>query len=161
MPKRLSNAQRERFLSGRHVAVLVTIGTDGRPVPTPIWYLYRDGLFYLRTAADAAKVENIRRDGRVSICIQDERAPYRAVVVHGTAEVREGLDWLAVEMPRHYLGLIGSIGYRITARRAIEQDPDVALVVRPERVASFDYAAETPLVGRVWLLLRRMLPPWL
>ena len=161
MPARLSSAQRERFLAGRHVAVLVTIAADGRPVPTPIWYRYRDGLFYFRTATDAVKAQNIRRDPRVSICIQDERPPYKAVVVQGTAEVREGLDWLSKEMPRRYLGFVGSIGYRLTARHVIEHSPDATLVVRPERVLSFDYSAEMPLIGRLWLLLRRVLPPWL
>ena len=161
MPARLSSAQRERFLAGRHVAVLVTIAPDGRPVPTPIWYLYRDGLFYFRTAGNAVKTENIRRDPRVSICIQDERPPYKAVIVQGTAEVREGLDWLDQEIPQHYLGAVGAFGYRQTARQQVEHGPEVALVVRPERITSFDFSADTPLFGRLWLLLRRVLPPWI
>jgi PPOX class probable F420-dependent enzyme len=89
MPARMSKSQRDAILTGRHVAVLVTIAPDGSPVPTPIWYLYRDGLFWSRTAGDAVKATNIRRDPRVSICIQDERPPYRSVVVHGRAEVRD------------------------------------------------------------------------
>jgi len=161
MPNRLSRAQRDRFLAGRHVAVLVTIGPDGRPVPTPIWYLYRDGLLYFRTAADAIKTQNVRRDARVSVCVQDERPPYKALVVHGTADVQEAPAWLGERLPRHYLGLIGSIGYRMAAREQVEQGPEVALVVHPERVTSVDFSAETPLVGRLWLVLRRVLPPWL
>ena len=38
MPHRLSKAEWERFLRGRHVGVLGTIGKDGQPVLTPIWY---------------------------------------------------------------------------------------------------------------------------
>src|SRR3990170_2448844 len=102
MPARMSKRERERFLAGRHVAVLVTIGNDGCPVPTPIWYLYRDGLLYFRTDSDAAKVENIRRDPHVAVCVQDERAPYKAVIVQGAAEVREEPPWLPRAMPRHY-----------------------------------------------------------
>src|SRR5438132_12922549 len=55
MPARLSKSRREQFLSGRRVAVLTTIGSDGAPCATPIWYFYRDGLFYFRTAGDAIK----------------------------------------------------------------------------------------------------------
>ena len=161
MPTRLSTIQREQFLSGRHVAVLVTICADGSPLPTPIWYLYRDGVFYFRTASDAIKTDNIRRDPRVSICIQDERAPYKSVTVLGTAEIADSLDWLGSEIPRHYLGFVGAIGYRSVARAQIEQGPEVALVVRPERMTSSDFAAETPIAGRIWLLFKRMLPPWL
>ncbi len=43
----------------------------------------------------------------------------------------------------------------------MEQSAEVTLVVRPERVFTQDFAAETPLVGRLWLLAKRLLPPWL
>jgi PPOX class probable F420-dependent enzyme len=157
----MSRAERERFLRGRHIAVLVTLDAEGRPVPTPIWYAFRDGAFYFRTADSAEKKANVRRDPRVSVCIQDERPPYRAVVVYGTAEVLAGEEWLADALPRRYLGAVGAIGYRMSAREAIEQGPEVTMVMRPERYASFDFAKETPLAGRAWLLVKRVLPPWL
>ncbi len=161
MPRRFSREEQERFLAGRHVAVLVTVGPDGAPVPTPIWYLYRDGRFYFRTERHAVKTKNIQRDARVSICIQDERAPYKAVIAYGTAEIGSGLDWLGQAMPRHYLGFVGGIGYQRTAQNQIERGPEVALVVQPLRFVSFDFTTETPLAGRLWLLLKRVLPPWL
>ena len=161
MPARMSKSQRERFLRGRHVAVLVTLAVDGTPVPTPIWYLYRDGRFYFRTAASAVKTENVRRDPRVSICVQDERPPYKAVVAHGTAQIEQQLDWLDRVVPRHYLGFVGAMGYEATARQAVEQGPEITLVVRPERWTTFDFAAETPWYGRLWLFAKRLLPPWL
>ncbi len=161
MPARLSQSQRGQFLAGRHVAVLVTVGPDGSPVPTPVWYLFRDGVFYFRTASDAIKTTNVRRDPRVSICVQDERPPYRAVIARGTAEVVQSSDWLAREMPRHYLGALGAMGYRAAARARVEQGPEVTLRVRPERYTTSDFSAETPAIGRVWLRLKRFLPAWL
>ena len=160
MPARMSRLERERFLSGRHVAVLVTNGVDGHPVPTPIWYLYREGAFHFRTEEGAVKTKNIRRDSRVSVCVQDERPPYKAVVAYGNAEVHKKLDWLS-EIPHHYLGLIGGIGYERTAQHQIEQGPEVALVLHPDRYVTTDFGSETPLVGRLWLFAKRVLPPWL
>ena len=160
MPTRMSPAQRDRFLGGRHVAVLVTNGADGHAVPTPIWYLYRDGTFYFRTEHGAIKTQNILRDPKVSVCVQDERAPYKAVIAYGNAEVREKLDWLAA-IPRHYLGFVGAAGYNRTAQHEIEHGPEVALVLRPQRFTTFDFAGDTPLAGRLWLLAKRVLPPWL
>jgi PPOX class probable F420-dependent enzyme len=157
----LTRSQREKFLAGRHVAVLVTVGPDGAPVSTPIWYLWRDGAFYFRTASNAIKTENVRRDPRVSVCVQDERAPYRSLVATGQAQVAEAKDWLASDMPRHYLGMVGAMGYRAAAREAIEQGDEVAIVVRPERITTSDFTADTPFAGRVWLLVKRVLPPWL
>jgi PPOX class probable F420-dependent enzyme len=160
MPARLSRKQRERLFAGRHVAVLATIGADGVPVPTPIWYLYRDGQFYFRTEEHAVKTENIRRDPRVSICIQDERAPYRYAIVYGAAQLVEAQPWLARDLPRHYLGAIGAVGYRSAAEQ-IERGPEVTLVVRPERITTTDFTPDTPVYGRAWLALKRVLPPWL
>lgn len=161
MPTRLSERQREKFLGRRHPAVLVTLDAAGASIPTPIWYLHRDGVFYFRTADNAVKTQNVRRDPRVSICIQDERPPYRAVIVHGTAVVSHEQTWLADEMPRHYLGRVGALGYRAAAREHIEGGPEVTLLVRPSRITSFDFASDTPAVGRLWLLLKRILPAWI
>ncbi len=161
MPARLSKTQRERFLGGRHVAVLVTNGADGTPVPSPIWYAYRGGKFYFRTAGDAVKLDNVRRDAKVSVCVQDERPPYKAVIAYGTGEITEPADWLAKEMPKRYLGMIGAMGYESSAREQIESSGEVTLVVTPKRWASFDFSAETPVYGRWWLVLKRVLPPWL
>ena len=161
MPRKLSTQEQERFLAGRHVAVLVTLAPGGEPVPTPIWYLYRDGRFYFRTGAEAIKTRNARRDPRVSICIQDERPPYRAIVVRGTAEVSEGSLGLAEEMPQRYLGFLGALGYRRGVRQQVEQGEEVTIIVTPTKITSLDYTPETPLVGRLWFLLKRFLPPWL
>ena len=48
MPRRLPPPDVERFLRGRHIAILTTINADGTPLQTPVWYLYRDGLLYIR-----------------------------------------------------------------------------------------------------------------
>ena len=160
MPARLSKRERERFLDGRHVAVLITIGEDGVPVPSPIWYAHRDGALYFRTSDDSVKVRNVRRDPRVSVCVQDERPPYRAVTIYGRAEMAPSEKWLEEELPRRYLGMVGAMGYR-SASAQIEQGPEVTLVVRPERATSFDFSSDTPWFGRAWLVVKRVLPSWL
>ncbi len=160
MPSRMSRDRRTKFLGGRHVAVLVTNGEDGVPVPGPIWYVFRDGAFYFRTAAEAVRTKNVERDPRVSVCVQDERAPYRAVIAYGRARVEAPSAWLAEEMPKRYLGFVGAMGYR-AAEENIQSGPEVTLVVTPGRYASFDFSAETPWFGRIWLVAKRVLPPWL
>ena len=73
MPERMSRAKWERFLADRRVAVLATLGPDREPVLTPIWYLYRDGLLYMRTGRESVKARNVSRDPRVTVCVKDER----------------------------------------------------------------------------------------
>lgn len=160
MPARLSKQARDRFLRGRHVAVLVTLNEDGSPQPAPIWYLYRDGVFFFRTAEDAVRTKNIRRDPRVSICVQDERAPYKSVIARGKAAFGEAHEGLGRDMPRHYLGMVGGIAYK-SARAQIEQGAEITLTVRPDGYLTQDFSSDTPWYGRIWLLAKRVLPPWL
>ena len=161
MPKRMSRRERERFLAGRHVAVLATLAPDGQPVLTPIWYLYRDGLLYMRTGVESLKARNISRDPRVTVCVQDERAPYRSLTLYGRASIEAEEEGLAAAIARHYLGAAGGAAYLRVASQAVEQSAEVTLVVRPERVLTQDFSPETPFVGRLWLLAKRLLPPWL
>ena len=139
MPKRLSRQEIERFLCGRHVAVLGTLGEDGAPVLTPIWYLFDGGQILMRTDAAGAKTRNIERDPRVSVCVQDERAPYKSVTAYGTATVEPAREDLATRMPRHYLGFIGE--HRLPARRRGSRS------ARPRGSDARDHAVEVPDAG--------------
>ncbi|MCH8814055.1 MAG: PPOX class F420-dependent oxidoreductase [Chloroflexi bacterium] len=161
MPRKLSKSEREAFLRGRHVCVLSTIGPDGKPVLTPIWYLYRNGQILMRTGSQAIKTLNISRDPRITICVQDERPPYKSVTISGTASIESQQPGLGPLIARHYLGALGGAVYMRIARSAIEESEEVTLVVTPERFVTQDFSPEMPLIGRVWLLMKRILPPWL
>ena len=159
MPHRLPPPQVERFLHGRHVAVLTTSNPDGTPLQTPVWYHYRDGVIFVRTNSRSGKCRNIRRDPRVSLCVQDERPPYRGVTVTGTASIEPDAAELSARMSRHYLGAIAGFFYmRLRTRNQIEEDPDAILVIQPDRKNGWDYRPQTPFVGRIWLALKRLLP---
>jgi PPOX class probable F420-dependent enzyme len=160
MPKRLSRAEWGRFLKGRHVAVLGTIGTKGEPVLTPIWYLFRGGKLLMRTGKTSKKARNIQRDPRVTVCVQDERPPYASVTIYGAATVAPEEAGLGLKIARRYLGAIGGAAYMKVAAEAIEQEGgEVTLVITPERALTQDFSAETPIYGRAWLMLKRILPP--
>jgi PPOX class probable F420-dependent enzyme len=88
-----------------HLAKLGTINPDGAPHLTPIWYLH-DGVYLVMvTRAGSRKVRNIRRDPRVTVCIDRPTPPYAGVVVQGTALLEEvAYQELAVPMAVRYLG---------------------------------------------------------
>ena len=158
MPKRLNGEQKKRFLEGRHVAVLATIGPEGQPVLTPIWYLYEGGRVLMRTSRDSVKARNIERDPRVTVCVQDEAAPYKSVTIHGTAVLEgERLD-LGAKIARHYLGLVGGMAYQRVAADEVQRGEEVTIAVTPEKVLTQDFSEETPLVGKAWLRLKKVLP---
>jgi PPOX class probable F420-dependent enzyme len=157
----MSRAEWERFLAQRRIAVLATLGSDGEPVLTPIWYLYRDGLLYMRTGRESIKARNVSRNPRVTVCVQDERPPYRSVTVYGRASIEEAEEELDAVIARRYLGAVAGAAYLRTGREAMEQSAEVTVVMRPDRVLTQDFSADTPLTARLWLLGKRLLPPWL
>ena len=161
MPKRLSKAEWERFLRGRRVGVLGTIGKDGQPVLTPIWYLYRDGKLLMRTARESVKAHNILRDPRVSLCVQDERPPYASVTVYGQATIEGEIAGLAYDIAKRYLGTVAGRAYLQVAAESVQQGGEVTLAVTPEKALTQDFSSETPLYAGLWLKAKRFLPPWL
>jgi PPOX class probable F420-dependent enzyme len=69
-------------------AMLATTRADGRPHVVPIWYdLDDDGSILFNTGVRSLKGRTIRRDGRVALCVQDERPPFSFVSINGTAEI--------------------------------------------------------------------------
>lgn len=82
--------ERDAFLRTTHHAIVATIGTDGAPQVTPNWYLWDGEAFLISTLDWTVKVRNVRRDPRVTLCIDPgvRRANY--VQVAGLAEVIAG-----------------------------------------------------------------------
>jgi hypothetical protein len=64
------------------VIEVVTVDPDGDLRETPVWFVLLEGAAYLRTSR-SRWLENIRRDPKVVIRIQDEEFPLLAHAVEG------------------------------------------------------------------------------
>lgn len=81
---RMSREEIDAFLSSVGSCKLACLEPDGSPYIVPVGYFYRDGGFYLGGRGRAAWGAYLRRDGRVSLSI--EQADKR-VQVKGNAEL--------------------------------------------------------------------------
>ena len=76
------------FLRPRHHAILLTTRRDGRPQSSPnTCGVDAEGRIVISTYPERAKVHNIRRDPRVSVCVLSDEWNGPWVQVDGTAEV--------------------------------------------------------------------------
>jgi PPOX class probable F420-dependent enzyme len=77
-----------RFLTvGGRLATVPTVRPDGRPHAVSIWFIL-DGEEVVFTAWHASvKVANLRRDGRLTLCVADHRPPYAYVAIEGVAAI--------------------------------------------------------------------------
>ncbi|HEM46223.1 MAG TPA: PPOX class F420-dependent oxidoreductase [Alphaproteobacteria bacterium] len=85
---------------------LATVMEDGCPQSTPVWVDYDGKHVVVNTTLDRQKYENLERDPRVSISIQDPDDPYRYLEVRGrVAETTEdGAEQHIDALARRYLG---------------------------------------------------------
>ena len=76
------------FIRPRHHAILLTTRKDGRPQSSPnTCGVDADGRIVISTYPERAKVANIRRDPRVSVCVLSDEFGGAWVQVDGVAEV--------------------------------------------------------------------------
>jgi PPOX class probable F420-dependent enzyme len=100
----------KEIIRGGALGHLVTLGADGGPQVTCVWVgIEGDDLLTAHLNPSQRKVENVRRDPRVSISFEgsEVRPPgmQEYVVVHGRASVEEGgAAELLQELAHTYLG---------------------------------------------------------
>jgi PPOX class probable F420-dependent enzyme len=96
------------LLERPRTAKLATTRKDGRPHIAPIWIAVDDdGAIIFTTGADSLKGRSIRRDPRISMCVDDDRPPFSFVILEGTAEITEDSDEMlraATRIGGRYMG---------------------------------------------------------
>ncbi|MFE3261310.1 PPOX class F420-dependent oxidoreductase [Nocardia sp. NPDC059091] len=104
----LSDQRVRDFLTeGTRTGKLAFVASDGRPLVAPVWFILEGDEIVFNTGKDTAKGRSIRRDGRLSLCVDVSAPPYSFVQVQGVAEVSEDPDELlrtATDIAARYMG---------------------------------------------------------
>ncbi len=74
-------------------ASLATIGADGFPQLTEIWFLHDDGELKLSLNDARLKTRNLHKRPQCSLLLLDLHNPYRYVEVRGTARIEPDADY--------------------------------------------------------------------
>ncbi|TDH53672.1 PPOX class F420-dependent oxidoreductase [Mycobacterium eburneum] len=90
----MSDAEITEFVATSRTGTLATIGRDGQPHLTAMWYGVVDGEIWLETKAKSQKAVNLRRDPRVSFLIEGGHTydTLRGVSFEGVAEIVDDPD---------------------------------------------------------------------
>jgi len=112
----MSKAEIGRFLmQGTFTGKLGTIKKDGSSHVVPFWFVLDNrnsrgqiGDIILTTGDTSVKAQNIQRDNRVSICVDDQIPPFSFVIIFGSAKIqpykqKEVLKW-ATKIAERYMG---------------------------------------------------------
>jgi PPOX class probable F420-dependent enzyme len=138
----MSKAEIGRFImKGTFTGKLATVKEDGSSHVVPIWFVLekkksrdRIGNIIFTTGSTSVKANNIRRDNRISICIDDQIPLFPFVTIFGTAKIypykqKEVLKW-ATEIAERYMGKSNAEAY---GRRNSEEGL-VLVRIKPTRI---------------------------
>ncbi len=161
-----ASADLERFLAEDHIAVMSYLRADGRPNQVPLWFTYRDGTMWFNVETGSAKHRALRKDPRVCVTVQDERPPYRAVIIEGTVElVDAGQDRaMSMDMAVHYFGRLGAKAYQQMYEESDTGAGTTTLRLHPTEVKGFDNSRAIGKGLLAFARIRHRLPiprPWL
>jgi PPOX class probable F420-dependent enzyme len=126
----------ERFLAERRNVVLGAIRKDGAPQLNPMWFYWNGEVFYISTTRTRFKYNHLKRDPRVSLCI-DDATGFKTVIVEGRAEIVETDIWGPTRMIVEKYVDPAQVDARLARLRT---EPRVLLVIRPEKWVSWDLA---------------------
>jgi PPOX class probable F420-dependent enzyme len=130
----------DAFLNVTRHAVMGTNRIDGSPQLSPVWYLYREGKFYTSVGDRSAKCINLRRDNRVTLCVDGVYPDARYIVIYGTVEIESGQSEWREDTEK-------AIAYRYhdsseEAERYLSEVSrygSVMLIVSPQKILSGNY----------------------
>jgi PPOX class probable F420-dependent enzyme len=139
---KMSDEEVDAFLHERRPMSLCTINHDGSIHAVAMWYGFLEGAIAFETKAKSQKVQNLRRDKRLTVMVEDGTAyeELRGVELSGWGEViddRDELFKVGVSVFERYYG-----PYNDEMAPFVEQmlNKRVAVRLHTDRVVSWDHS---------------------
>ncbi len=135
----LADARVQAFLAGKEVVVLATVGSDGAPRATPMWFLHAPDALFMISVDDTQKVRDLRRDPRGAV-VAEATTPAGAI---SGVTVRGRVEFLPESAERRLLAERFLTKYhprleRLWGGRAMPPDR-VLFRIAPERLRSWGF----------------------
>jgi PPOX class probable F420-dependent enzyme len=83
-----------RDLLDGQFATLATVGPDGRPQLSEVWFLAEDDTVSLSLNSSRQKTKNLRANPAATVFLLDIAAPYRYLEIRGDAEIVADDDYV-------------------------------------------------------------------
>jgi PPOX class probable F420-dependent enzyme len=112
-------------------ATLATIGPDGRPQLSEVWFLADGDEIGLSLNTSRQKTRNLRANPAVNLFILDPQGPYRYLEIRGDAEVTPDDDYA-------YATKLGAKYNADLTRRDQPGQSRVAVTIKPVRINAVD-----------------------
>ena len=136
MVRRMTQEEYRGFLLDRaRTATLATVRADGRPHAAPIWFDLDGDTLVFTTGESTVKGRNMRKDPRVSLCIDEEDPPFHFVLIEGLTDLAAGgpdLLYWATRLGGRYMGADRADEYG----RSNAVEGELLVRVKPRRIVA-------------------------
>ncbi|MCW2784328.1 MAG: pyridoxamine 5-phosphate oxidase [Marmoricola sp.] len=139
----MSDAELAEFLEANTKVQVATIGPEGEPHLTTLFYVLEDGKLGFWTYGRSQKILNLRRDPRITCLVEDgtDYFELRGATITGTARLVEDYDEilaLGSKVAKVLAGGLdlGEFGDEIVKKQALKR---VAVIVEPTKIATWDH----------------------
>ncbi len=136
----MSDAERDDFLAAERTCRVASVGRDGSPHVTPLWFAWDGAALWLTSIVRSQRWADLQRDNRVSVIV-DAGGPFselRGVELRGAAEVvgevpRTGEPVPALEEPERLFA------DKYAGGRVHHDGRHAWLRVTPAKIVSWDF----------------------
>lgn len=130
---------RNEFLKSQKILRLATIGKNKMPHIVPVWYKYSEKKFHIGTNTRTQKAINIKKNKRVSCCIDvGINAPeIYGVMIQGNADLileNNKVKRLAKKILLRYFNTLDN-----KSAKELLDDTDCIIEIIPEKFSVWDY----------------------
>jgi hypothetical protein len=134
----MTHEEAENFLALPLIAKLSSHNKDGTIHTVPIWFRYQEGEILLGSQEISQKIQNIKRDSRVTVLVDTTKPRLKGVIIYGNAELQyEDVIPTRTSIFEKYLGPDDAPGL---AKKLASTWTPVVIRIKPDKIISFDYS---------------------
>ena len=129
----------KEFLKSQKILRLATIDSSGNPHIVPVWYMYANEKFYIGTNTKTKKAKNIKKNSKVSFCIDTGiKSPgIFGVMGVGRARLILKIDRVEVLAKRILLRYFKNLENH-SAQQLLNQT-DCVIEIIPKKITNWEY----------------------
>lgn len=138
---KMTDAEVDEFLHGRHTLNVATMNHDGTIHLVAMWYGFVDGDIVFETFAKSQKVQNLRRDPKITVLVEDGDTydQLRGVELVGTGEIVEDTEQI-MEIARDVIRRYHDLEEKdVEGAAELMANKRVGVRIKADRVVSWDH----------------------
>ena len=129
----------EKFLRSQKILRLATIDDTGVPHIVPVWYMYWNDKFYVGTNTRTRKARNIRKNPKVSFCVDVGVRSPDIIGIMGTGRAKLILKKNLVEPLAKKILLRYFSNMKNKSAQQLFDQTDCIIQITPRKVAEWKY----------------------